>query len=67
MTGEAATFAEGDWNGDGLFNQQDLVAALQRGDIQAAAVAALRTAADDSDVDPSLGDLDEVFAQIDSQ
>ena len=28
---QAATFEEGDFNGDGLFNQQDLVAALQTG------------------------------------
>ena len=30
-TGTAATFAEGDWNEDGLFNQLDIVAALQSG------------------------------------
>ena len=31
-TGEAATFGEGDWNGDGLFDSKDLVAALQTSD-----------------------------------
>lgn len=29
LTGDSADWSEGDWNGDGLFNQKDLVAALQ--------------------------------------
>ena len=32
LTGQAATFEQGDWNGDGLFDQEDIVAALQAGD-----------------------------------
>ena len=31
LTGEPATFEEGDWNNDGVFNQSDIVAALQTG------------------------------------
>ena len=31
LTGEPASFEEGDWNGDGLFDQFDIVNALQRG------------------------------------
>ena len=30
-TGEAATWAEGDWNGDGLFNSGDFVTAFSDG------------------------------------
>ena len=30
-TGEAATWAEGDWNGDGAFNSSDFVAAFSGG------------------------------------
>jgi hypothetical protein len=31
LTGRPATFAEGDWNNNGVFNQADIVAALQTG------------------------------------
>ena len=31
LTGQPATFEEGDWNGDGVFDQKDLVSALQAG------------------------------------
>ena len=31
LTGEPATFAEGDWNGDGVFSPLDIVAALATG------------------------------------
>ena len=30
-TGEAAEWRQGDWNGDGVFDQLDIVAALQTG------------------------------------
>ena len=31
LTGKTATWAEGDWTGDGVFSQLDVVAALQTG------------------------------------
>ena len=31
LTGQPASFGEGDWNEDGVFSQLDLVAALQTG------------------------------------
>ena len=31
LTGQPATWAEGDWNGDGVFDQMDLIAAMQEG------------------------------------
>ena len=31
LTGEPATFEEGDWNEDGVFDQLDIVVALQTG------------------------------------
>ena len=31
LSGQDATFGEGDWTGDGVFDQLDIVAALQTG------------------------------------
>lgn len=31
LNGEPATFQEGDWTGDGVFDQADIVTALQTG------------------------------------
>ena len=31
LTGEPTTWEQGDWNGDGVFDQLDIVAALQTG------------------------------------
>jgi hypothetical protein len=31
--GNLATWSEGDWNGDGMFDQEDIVVALQTGTI----------------------------------
>jgi hypothetical protein len=54
LTGPMATYAEGDWNGDGVFNQRDIVAALQAGSFQP--IAARRSAEADA--------VDELFARI---
>ena len=44
LTGGAATYEEGDWNGDSVFNQLDIVAALQTGAYLQGPVAAVDAA-----------------------
>ena len=46
--GEPADWSEGDWNGDGVFDQLDIVAALRTGNYRAASSAA-RVQADNHD------------------
>ena len=40
-TGQGATWSEGDWNGDGYFDQRDIVTALQAASFVALVDAAL--------------------------
>ncbi len=42
---------EGDWNGDGLFNQLDIIAALQTGNYLQGPYASLAKSDRDADVD----------------
>ena len=58
MTGEPATWAEGDWTGDGLFDQQDIVFSMQSDTYLQDPLAAL------SVVDSAIADADLVFAQF---
>ena len=46
LSGETATWREGDWTGDGVFNQLDLLAALQGGPFLVGGQAALSLDAD---------------------
>jgi hypothetical protein len=41
LTGQPATCEEGDWNGDGVFDQSDIVAALQTGNFRQGPYAAV--------------------------
>lgn len=77
MTGQPATWEEGDWTGDGWFDEMDIVAALQRGHYLADANAARRGEAVSSaprvhdDEGPEAADsesslLDELFSQLGS-
>jgi hypothetical protein len=50
LTGEPATIEEGDWTGDGVFDQRDVVAALQTGSYQSGPYAA--------------GAIDTLFAKL---
>ncbi len=52
MTGQTADWTEGDWKGDGLFDQLDSVAALQKGKYLWAI--------------ENVAELDAVFAQLSS-
>ena len=54
MTGQPATWSQGDWTGDGLFDQLDLVAALQTGGYLQGPLAAARLFAHNQDSSESL-------------
>ena len=41
LTGAPATFAQGDFNGDGVFDQRDLVIALQTGQFRSVGMPAM--------------------------
>ncbi len=52
-----ATFEQGDWNGDGLFNQADIVAALQTGNYLQRSFASLARSDRDAEVDAVFDEL----------
>ena len=57
MTGEPAVWSEGDWNGDGEFDQLDLVEALKSGSYMQGPLAAGRASDDVVATDAALRQL----------
>ena len=76
LSGTAATWGEGDWNGapggipgnppigDGVFNQEDIVAALQSGVYLTGPYAAVGLGAVDGTRPPAFGDAELVFVPV---
>lgn len=76
LSGEPATWSDGDWTGDGVFNQRDIVMALESGGFPQAPLAAILGFAHNqgqpawlgakngpaTGEDESSGALDELFA-----
>ncbi len=56
-TGEPATFEQGDWNNDGVFDQLDIVAALQTGNYLQGPYASLAKSDRDAEVDAVFDEL----------
>ncbi len=54
---EPATFEQGDWNGDGIFDQDDIIAALQTGNYLQGPYASLAKSDRDADVDAVFDEL----------
>ena len=52
-----ATFDQGDWNNDGIFNQLDIVAALQTGNYLQGPCASLAKSDRDAEVDAVFDDV----------
>ena len=57
VTNKPAIFEEGDWNNDGIFNQLDIVAALQPGNYLQGPYARLAKSDRDAEVDAVFDEL----------
>ena len=64
LTGQPATWSEGDWTGDGLFDQLDIVAALQSGHYLQGPYAERRESDASLDTPSDVNDANQLLANI---